>query len=85
MKQDEEDINVVMKKINAIDTKVRLKSFGKTKPSVKAPAKAIKCKKMCKLYLCDQCKSPKEKDEDTHRRITQKIQSAIVQIEESKQ
>ena len=33
--EEEEDINIVMKKIEAMDTKVKFKAFGKTKPSVK--------------------------------------------------
>ena len=32
---DELDINSVMKKLNTLDTKVKFKSFGKTKPSFK--------------------------------------------------
>ena len=50
VEQDEEDINVVMKKINAIDTKVRFKSFGKTKPCVKAPANE-KSARRCASYI----------------------------------
>ena len=72
-----EDINEVMKKIEALETKVKFKSFGKTKPSVKRQMKAKKCGQACETLPCDNCKSQKQKDAETHARQTEKVESAI--------
>ena len=77
VEDDNLNINSVMTKINAIETKVKFKSFGKTKPSTKISMKESKCKPRCKMSTCQQCKNQKQKDEETHRRQTQKIESAI--------
>ena len=82
---DELNINNVMTKIAAIDTKVKFKAFGKTKPSIKTSMKEGKCKTRCKLHTCHPCKSQKQNNEETHRRQTQKMESAIQRIRESKQ
>ena len=82
---DNLNINSVMTKINAIETKVKFKAFGKTKPSMKTSIKESKCKPRCKMSTCQQCKNQKQKDEETHMRQTQKMESAIQRIKESKQ
>ena len=46
--EDEKDIDTVMKKIESIETKVKFKAFGKTKP-VKVPN--------CGTFPCDDCKT----------------------------
>ena len=46
-----------MKKIEAIETKDKFRSFGKTKPSVKRHMKAKKCGQACETLPCDNCKS----------------------------
>ena len=83
--QEDLDVNSVLKKIYAIDTKVKFRAFGKTKPSVKTYSTTRKCMKMCEIHPCDNCKNQKEKDEETYRRQTQRIELAIEQIRESKQ
>ena len=82
---DCEDITEVMKKIEAIDTKVKFKSFGKTKPSIKRLMNVKICDESCITLKCDNCKSQKQKDDETHARQTHKIESAIEEIRTSKQ
>ena len=79
------DINTILKKIEVIDTKVKFKSFGKTKPSVKKHLKILKCGKACETSPCDHCKSQQQKDAETHERQAQKVEAAIERIKDSKQ
>ena len=60
----ESDINNVIKKINAIETKIKFKSFGKTKVSIHKVKKDVKCLNSCKLSSCNQCKTQQQKDEE---------------------
>ena len=77
---NEEHIDAVMKKIETIETKVKFKAFGKTKPSVKQPVRVKRCGPTCVKYPCDHCKTQKQKDEETHERQVQKIELAIQKI-----
>ena len=52
---------------------------------MKTSIKERKCKPRCKMSTCQQCKNQKQKDEETHMRQTQKMESAIQRIKESKQ
>ena len=44
-----------------------------------------KCDESCITLKCDNCKSQKQKDDETHARQTHKIESAIEEIRTSKQ
>ena len=66
------DMNNIMKKIEAIDTKVKFKCFGKTNPSVRKHFNIRKCGHACQQTPCDNCKSQQQKDEETHERQAQK-------------
>ena len=48
--EDEKDIDTVMKKIESIETKVKFKAFGKTKP-----VKVKRCGPNCGTFPCDDC------------------------------
>ena len=82
---NETDINTVMKKIDAIDSKIKFKTFGKTKINVKSVKKVSKCTNTCESSPCDNCKTQKTKDEELHKKQTQQIEAAVEKIKESKQ
>ena len=79
------DIDKVIKKINVIETKIKFKSFGKTKVSSKQVKKDIKCLDPCKIYNCNRCKNQKEKDEELIDKRTKQIEEAVLRIKESRQ
>ena len=86
--EEEGDINTVMKKLEAMETKIKFKAFGKTKQSVKTNIKVKNCgppcsKSSCKK--CNNCKTQIQKDEETHERQAHKIEAAIQKIKDSKQ
>ena len=84
VKNHELDINNIMKKLDTIDTKLRFRFFGKTKPSVRSTIKRSKWILKCQNFSCDQCKNQNQKDEELHERQTQRIELAIQKIKESK-
>ena len=47
--------------------------------------KEKQCSMTCKASPCDECKNQKEKDEELHKRQTQRIEALIQMITESKQ
>ena len=80
------DINDVMKKIEKIDTKIKFKAFGKTKPNVKCVKNVLKlnkCQKTCENTSCDNCKNQAQRDEDLHDKQTQRIESAVNKVMQS--
>ena len=81
----ESDINNVIKKINAIETKIKFKSFGKTKVSIHKVKKDVKCLNSCKLSSCNQCKTQQQKDEELIEKRTKQIEEAVLKIKKSRQ
>ena len=75
---EETDIEKVMKKINAIDTKIKFKTFGKTKIVLKNLSTVKQCIKPCSKSDCDECKNQDEKDKALLKRRTEQIESAVI-------
>ena len=81
--EDENDINKAMAKIEAIETKTKFKSFGKTKHSEKKGTKQRLCR--CdpgKRGSCDECK---RKDDELVATRTQKLEAQLQKIKSSNQ
>ena len=86
---NETEINItdVMKKIDTIDTKIKFKTFGKTKQKKKTISE-IKMYQLDRCNLgdsCHKCKSQKDKDESLLKKQRQRIEEEVYKITNSKQ
>ena len=75
----------MIKIIDVFETKVKVKSFGKTKVREHKVKKDAKCLDSCISPLCNTCKSQKDKDEELVDRRTKQIEEAVLKIKESRQ
>ena len=83
---NEKNIDEAMKKIEALDTKIKFKSFGKTKNSLKKNPQSRLCRcDPSQIGRCKTCKTQKDKDEELLARQSKKIELAIEKIKASKQ
>ena len=83
--ENETDIDKIVKKINVIDTKIKFKSFRKTRIGSNRVKKVIQCSSSCKNPSCNTCKSQKQKDNDLIDKRTNQIEQAVLKIKESRQ
>ena len=75
----------MIKKINAFNTKIRFKSFGKTTIGANKVKKVIQCSSSCNNYSCNICKNQKQKDKDLMEKRTKQINQAVMKIKEIRQ
>ena len=82
---NEDNIETVMKKVEAINSKVKFQSFGKTKIPVKKVTQERKCTRLCQQDKCNNCKKQEDKDAELLERRAQQLEKAIQKIKDSKQ
>ena len=79
--EKEDDIDKVMKQIDAIENKTKFKAFGKTKSNVKKKPNPKQCR--CNPGRSGSCEECKKKDDEIQNKITQKIEAQEEKIKTS--